>query len=98
MAAEGRFLSVLRDVSEPFIHPRNLQRRRQTRTSRDWPELDTLRLEVTAGDHLRLQALVGTVTVEELRELGSMARPSLQFLDDVDSLVELGRRLREGPR
>jgi len=72
------------EVLAPFASPAWT-----SREAREKPELDVMRIEVTAGDWTKLCVLAGRMDGEYLRLLGPNAMPSPEFLAEVDELSAL---------
>jgi hypothetical protein len=77
----------LRDVLDPFLNPRVMARRPRPRP-RDWPEHDRMTIEVDAGDWYRLHVLAGTMSTEDLRQLPSASRPSIELIMELEEFEE----------
>jgi hypothetical protein len=84
-------LSRVLDVLDPFVHPRVTTRRCRP-APKDWPEFDKLTIEVDAGDWLRLCVLAGTLDATTLRDYPLNARPSIEFVTELEELQEAVRR------
>jgi hypothetical protein len=88
-------LGALRDVLDPFCHPRSMSRKPATGERGTWPEFDVVTVQVTAGDLMRLQVLHGTLSVDLLRTLPTSQRPGVELLMELERLEELLERARK---
>jgi len=84
-------MARLRDVLDPFVHPRVSSRKPRPRP-RDWPEHDRVLIEVDALDMLKLGVVAGTIDALTLRELPLAVRPSVQAIEELEELAEAVER------
>jgi hypothetical protein len=79
-------LGALHDVLDPFAVPRSVVRNPRRGRAAMWPDLDAVTITVTAGDLMKLQVLLGYVTVDQVRKLPMDARPSIELIMELERL------------
>lgn len=90
MADDVNVLELVREVIAPFAHPRETKREQVTAP----PEDDILYVMVEMRDWWKLHALAGTIDRDYLENLPANARPSNEFLVEIERLAEKVAALR----
>jgi hypothetical protein len=86
-------MGLARDVLAPFVSPRATMRRPASGRNSTYPEKDRMVIELEAGDWMKLCALAGRLDAEMLEAMPWLARPSVEFIAEIDRIATAARRL-----